>query len=63
MLFKIADLITIGYKNYYQINRRILEVGYDLFFEKSCDITNVLDIISYEDLIYRLETVIAMLKK
>ena len=39
VLFKIADLITIGDKNYYQIKRQILEINYDLFFEESCDIS------------------------
>jgi hypothetical protein len=37
--FKIADLITIDDKNYYQIKQRILDINYDLFFEESCDIT------------------------
>ena len=40
VLFKIADLITIGDKNYYQIKRQVLGINYDLFFEESCDITN-----------------------
>lgn len=39
VLFKIADLITIGDKRYYQIKRQILEINYDLFFEESCDIS------------------------
>lgn len=39
VLFKIADLITIGDKNYYQIKRQVLDVSFDLFFEEACDIS------------------------
>jgi hypothetical protein len=39
VLFKIADLITVGDKNYYQIKHQVLDVSFDLFFEESCDIS------------------------
>ncbi len=39
VLFKIADLIKIGKKKYYQIKHQVLDVNFDLFFEESCDIS------------------------